>query len=657
MKALMNARVKVLAGFLLLFLAINTSTGFELDHATSMVLSYNVTGFYDVNWKDGARINNLNFTAYVFPTDVEVLSYECVNCEVVKEGSEWVVKGEWGDREFMEWKLRTIIRVRRRINKLSELPGFPYHDYPEELREYLEFGEKSNYDERICEKASEIVSGSANLVEAIQRIGAWVKNNMKYDLGYAAKSFKASDIFERAGVCDEFSTLTISMLRCVNIPARYVSGYAYTNVKNDFGAHAWAEAYVPGSGWIPLDSTYGELGWLDATHVPNYKASDQSQTKYVLTNYELIGLTLDDINSSVETSISVINVTNETSYLSAELSAHKDYYAESDNVVLKLLINNSLSELKNSYTLFSVNLVKTNETIIKDGESVEGVILKENVTKYWILRTPSEEVPKNRVVIHPLEVTGPFLDNVTSSIHVTHHATPTSYEEARKQVLLATTTVRELSYEYEYDNLTYNNRTVVSVELKNTGNTALNVTLRVRTSDGFINETTTRLLVAQQKNITLSASHGLGEKGITLSIEYANQTMREELRVLALTPPRVTWELISPQRISQDFNMTLLLINDSVIKNPRVEIKSIGFSRAVLPGNNTVSINKDYLKIGENNLTITLSYSDEYGTVFNQTKSITIIREASNPIELIIHFLTRVINDFVTWLTSITKKF
>jgi transglutaminase-like putative cysteine protease len=71
-----------------------------------------------------------------------------------------------------------------------------------------------------------------------------------------------------AGVCQDFAHLTVTMCRALGIPARYVSGYLFTEDDAD-GAdseqdtvlvetHAWVEAAIPGWGWLALDPTSGQ---------------------------------------------------------------------------------------------------------------------------------------------------------------------------------------------------------------------------------------------------------------------------------------------------------------------------------------------------------------------------------------------------------------
>lgn len=69
---------------------------------------------------------------------------------------------------------------------------------------------------------------------------------------------------KRKGVCQDFTHIMIAIARHWGIPARYVSGYLYT--KRDAGdrsladaTHAWAEAYIPGPGWVGFDPTNNVL--------------------------------------------------------------------------------------------------------------------------------------------------------------------------------------------------------------------------------------------------------------------------------------------------------------------------------------------------------------------------------------------------------------
>ena len=79
-----------------------------------------------------------------------------------------------------------------------------------------------------------------------------------------------------AGVCQDFAHLLLGILRKQGLPSRYVSGYLVpvsaaspdTKLQEVVGgsaSHAWAEAYLPETGWVGLDPTLGQA--LGLQHV------------------------------------------------------------------------------------------------------------------------------------------------------------------------------------------------------------------------------------------------------------------------------------------------------------------------------------------------------------------------------------------------------
>jgi transglutaminase-like putative cysteine protease len=92
------------------------------------------------------------------------------------------------------------------------------------------------------------------------RFCRYVYENFKYIKGVTTVETTLDEIWKlKAGVCQDFAHILTLMLRLVNIPARYVSGYICTHrsttMRGEGATHAWAEAYIPDYGWLGIDPT------------------------------------------------------------------------------------------------------------------------------------------------------------------------------------------------------------------------------------------------------------------------------------------------------------------------------------------------------------------------------------------------------------------
>ena len=92
------------------------------------------------------------------------------------------------------------------------------------------------------------------------RFCRYVYDNFKYIKGVTTVETTMDEVWGlKAGVCQDFAHILTIMLRLVNIPARYVSGYICTqrntSMRGEGATHAWAEAYIPDYGWLGIDPT------------------------------------------------------------------------------------------------------------------------------------------------------------------------------------------------------------------------------------------------------------------------------------------------------------------------------------------------------------------------------------------------------------------
>lgn len=81
----------------------------------------------------------------------------------------------------------------------------------------------------------------------------WVHDRVRFDYRSARSTKTAMDVFtERVGVCRDFQHLAVTLTRCMNIPARYVTGYL-GDIRVPFGGpgdfSAWYQVWLDGHWW------------------------------------------------------------------------------------------------------------------------------------------------------------------------------------------------------------------------------------------------------------------------------------------------------------------------------------------------------------------------------------------------------------------------
>ena len=90
----------------------------------------------------------------------------------------------------------------------------------------------------------------------VQAICDFVHGHIKFNYQNARYTRTAHDAWqEKTGVCRDFAHLAIALIRCMNIPARYVNGYLGdigVPVVNPMDYSAWIEVYVGGR-WQTFD--------------------------------------------------------------------------------------------------------------------------------------------------------------------------------------------------------------------------------------------------------------------------------------------------------------------------------------------------------------------------------------------------------------------
>lgn len=108
--------------------------------------------------------------------------------------------------------------------------------------------------------------------DRVQAICDWVHARLRFDYGAACATRTAAQACEaRTGVCRDFTHLAVTLCRCLNIPARYVSGYlgdiGVPADPNPMDFSACMEVWLGGQ-WHTFDVRHNarRIGYLPMAH-------------------------------------------------------------------------------------------------------------------------------------------------------------------------------------------------------------------------------------------------------------------------------------------------------------------------------------------------------------------------------------------------------
>lgn len=110
----------------------------------------------------------------------------------------------------------------------------------------------------LVQQVADGVSGT-DVLERLHALSKAIRERVAYVVGVTDATTTAEAAFERGeGVCQDHSHIFLAAARRLGFPARYVSGYLMLDdAIEQVATHAWAEAHVPGLGWVAFDVSNG----------------------------------------------------------------------------------------------------------------------------------------------------------------------------------------------------------------------------------------------------------------------------------------------------------------------------------------------------------------------------------------------------------------
>ncbi|MFD1206151.1 transglutaminaseTgpA domain-containing protein [Sporosarcina contaminans] len=213
----------------------------------------------------------LPFIVYPYGTTKINTRSDVVLLNEEDSGRFWAVAN--GEKIALDTFVTELKEPEYSLKALRETSMADYELERQNFSQYLQLPEQ--LPDRVRELAKSIAEKEESVYEKAKAIERYfARNGFTYDQYNVATPKGNEDyvdqfLFEtKNGYCDNFSTSMVVMLRAVDIPARWVKGFApgesklnsrgereHTITNNE--AHSWVEAYMPGIGWMPFEPTIG----------------------------------------------------------------------------------------------------------------------------------------------------------------------------------------------------------------------------------------------------------------------------------------------------------------------------------------------------------------------------------------------------------------
>ncbi len=482
---------------------------------------------------------------------------------------------KWEDVEDNKliYNLNADISTRTNLKKIKEKVKFPISN-TEGLEEYVKESKTvTSNDPNIRRLASELAEGEDDLFIVVSKIAVWTKNNINYSLETLTEkvSQDASWVLEnRKGVCDELTSLFVAMLRSINIPARFVTGQAYTSVFEDFGNHAWAEVYFPGYGWVPFDPTYGQIGYVDSTHISMKDSIDVSESSVVYSWFSYgVEISTDELNVKSK-------VVNKGELHRENVDINLRFLEENVGGGSYVPIRVQVKNPNDYYLPLNVFITKAPKKI-ENKEEV--ILLKPFQVKnlFFIIEIP-EDLEINYVYTSSVEVSDNFQNSDSEEIKFGEQYDVVSFEEANSKILklqeedekiysanIETECSKDKEFYYKYENI------YLSCNFKNIGNVILdNLDLCYLDQCEKVN-----LDIGEEMHLDIDLKATDVEKELLIELDNENVAKNVFFDLNILKDPNLTITSIDyPENVdySGDYKISFVLNSDSEIKDVVIKL-------------------------------------------------------------------------------------
>ncbi len=521
------------------------------------------------------------------------------------------------DSSIYTYSIQSKVQTENTLIKVQSKIIYPI-EVPEEILVYTIPTDILDITPEISILGEEIVGGEDDVYKMVFLLANWTKENIAYNLSTinVQANEKSSYVLEhREGVCDELTNLFISLARSRGIPARFVSGIVYSNLKYTFGPHGWAEVYIDNK-WIPVDVTFGTFGWIDPSHI---KFKEELSSNSASTSYSWSG---KNINIDVE-EVNITAKITETSgkameYVNIEIFPLQNAVGPGSFVAVQVLVSN-----KNSfYVPLELSLTKAPGIV---GTNTKSVLLSPHEEKsiFWVLTIP-ENIEPGYVYTTFLEIQTMYGGIAQTNFTYSELFTIFSQNDAEKDIALliideSKAYLDDVSLDCSLDKEYYysNNEAIISCSLDGAfdgakacfQNVCKDATENIQWNVPLKDFQSQRLFVSVAKNGKERYSY------------FTIQIIKEaNLRIENIQPDIIDF--------SQEIPFSFSLVTDSPIENITLNIDSLGgFTLDYLNKEKEIIFNVEGRNLYRQKLRINFNYFDILGKEYQTEQEIVLIVE------------------------------
>ncbi len=538
--------------------------------------------------------------------------------------SDHAIAYHWKDipnHAHLNYMLDATVRTTSFPPPITKKIPFPLTTLEPQFLKYTKPSEFIDITPAIEKQASLLASTEKDLFAIVFAIADWTKNTVHYDLSTLTASAvqKSSWVLEnKQGVCDEITNLFISFLRSLGIPAKFVSGMVYSNLDHKWGPHGWAEVYFPGYGWLPFDVTFGQYGWLDASHI---KLKDDTDSGSPSAEYSWKATSEDNLDISEATLSTTLLAPGKqrSPMLITTIEAYKKALGPSSVIPLLVTLENPTP----NYLATSIILRKAPGV---QGSNVKQILLKPKETKTtaWLLTIPKEVEP-NIIYTSLIEVETIFGNTATTEIKYSKDYD--AFSEQQAQAIIQTledqaekTTIETIDLSCLPDKTTYyaNDPVTVSCTITNKEKSPLSLKACLRLSCQDV--------IAQQQTQSITFSFPAEVSGrFMATLESQDHIAYTPVAINVIQIPELALTDIKPSAVKYGTTptITFTLTTSTPISNLILDFGFDQLKIATLKDKKEIQLSTSAKQL-VNGFTFDIHYQDELGKKYTATKTLNV---------------------------------